>query len=258
MNKGLPPAPSTICRPTSSGPDHSPRRLPTRRSLSSDRSGSKRITAPTSLQSGRVSSSSGRARQSRSTGCPDANSARYWTRSRNVDSAHWMSSKTTTSGLSLARPSKPFRMAQKDSWMGPAVPPRPKMAASRSTTRGSGPGARMAAILASASPAEVVSSSPIASRSTSAIGQNVMPSPYGRQRPRRTRAVSPTEVTTSCVSRDLPTPAWPMTVTRRHVEPAAASSNASRITASSLVRPTSGVSNRRGRIGAPASTTTSR
>src|SRR6266516_4873989 len=104
----------------------------------------------------------------------------------------------------------------------------------------------MAAILASASSGEVASSRPMASRSASATGQNVMPSPYGRQRPRSTRARSPSDVTISWVSRDLPTPAWPMTVTRRQAEPLTASWNAARIAASSFVRPTSGESNRPG------------
>ncbi len=50
-------------------------------------------------------------------------------------------------------------------------------------------------------------------RTASASGQNVMPSPYGRQRPRRTVASSASEPTSSSIRRDLPTPASPITVT---------------------------------------------
>ena len=61
---------------------------------------------------GRRSVSSGRAMQSSSIGLPEESSATCSTRSRNVCSPHWMSSKTTTSGSSAAARSSVLRKAQ--------------------------------------------------------------------------------------------------------------------------------------------------
>ncbi len=66
-------------------------------------------------------------------------------------------------------------------------------------------------------------STPIAIR-ISTSGQYVMPSPYERQRPRRTSAESPTRSRKSATRRDLPIPAGPRSVKSRHVRSATASS----------------------------------
>ena len=60
--------------------------------------------------------------------------------------------------------------------------------------------------------------------SISTRGQYVIPSPYGRQRPRRTSAESPTRSRKSATRRDLPIPAGPSSVKSRHVRSATASS----------------------------------
>ena len=80
-----------------------------------------------------------------------------------------------------------------------------------------------------------------ACRTTSAMGQNVMPSPYGRQRPRSTRASGPTRSRKAWVNRVLPTPASPTMVTMRTAGAATASRKAASRVASSASRPTSGV-----------------
>ena len=50
---------------------------------------------------------------------------------------------------------------------------------------------------------------PAASRRTPTTGQNVMPSPYGRQRPSSAVAPASERVEELAVSRDFPTPAGP-------------------------------------------------
>ena len=67
-------------------------------------------------QPGRLSSSSGRAMQRSRIGAPRDRSAMWSTRSRNVASPHWMSSKQTTSGRSSALSSSCARTAQKSSF----------------------------------------------------------------------------------------------------------------------------------------------
>src|SRR6266852_1664789 len=89
-----------------------------------------------------------------------------------------MSSNTSTSGRSAASPSKSRRARQNSS-----------------------------------SPAATSAASPPASRMTSSSGQNVMPSPYERQRPESTVAFVPSSLPSSNASRDLPMPGGPSTVT---------------------------------------------
>ncbi len=85
-----------------------------------------------------------------------------------------------------------------------------------------------------------------------------MPSPYGRQRPRRTSARSPSRARASSTSRDFPIPASPSTVTSLHERSATTSSNADRIDTSSRSRPTMGASSRRVCGSAPGIRVTSR
>ncbi len=92
-----------------------------------------------------------------------------------------------------------------------------------------------AAILATPRRAVVVARCPAAARTISPIGQNVMPSPYGRHRPRTTSASVATGRANSRMSRDFPTPASPTTVTSRAARWPSASSSASRRRASSAV-----------------------
>jgi hypothetical protein len=68
-----------------------------------------------------------------------------------------------------------------------------------------------------------------------------MPSPYGRQRPTRTRARLPSAATASRIRRDLPIPGAPSTVASSQRDAATARSNAASSDASSLRRPTNGV-----------------
>ena len=78
--------------------------------------------------SGRTSRSSGRARQSRSTGAPRSQSARYSSRSRNVGSPQWMSSNTATSGRCEPRCSNSLRTPRRSPG-SPAAPGRRRGAA---------------------------------------------------------------------------------------------------------------------------------
>ena len=76
-------------------------------------------------------------------------------------------------------------------------------------------------------------------RAISTTGQKVMPSPYGRQRPRSTRApppTSPRNASTRCV---LPTPASPSSVMTRQPPRPTVSRRPFRSSASSGSRPTS-------------------
>ena len=82
---------------------------------------------------------------------------------------------------------------------------------------------------------------PAASRTTSPSGQNVIPSPYGRQRPRATRATSEAREANSRMSRDLPTPASPTSVTSRALPVLVAVSSSVERRDISASRPTNGV-----------------
>ena len=101
MNSGLPPAARAI-RSRSSPETASP-------ISASACSGGQRLQPQRPGQPGRRSTSSGRAMHRSRSGAPAESSAVDSTRSRNVSSPHWMSSKTTTSG---ACSSSSFRNAQ--------------------------------------------------------------------------------------------------------------------------------------------------
>ena len=89
----------------------------------------------------------------------------------------------------------------------------PTISPSRCATRSapSLPSSRVAS-LARFSSDEAASSMPAASRTASRTGQYVIPSPYGRHRPRATSAPSATSSTNSRTRRDFPTPGAPMIV----------------------------------------------
>ena len=91
-------------------------------SACSGASGSNRRTPPQPL---RRSRSSGRAMQSSRIGAPVDRNATCSRRSRKTSSPHWMSSKTTTRGLSAATPSSSLRNAHAISSVED-VPPSPE------------------------------------------------------------------------------------------------------------------------------------
>ncbi len=234
---GLPSAACTIRSRTSAVSD--PTRLSTTRALSSSDSGSSWMRSPfaSAPQDGRCASSSGRAAQTRRTGaCRD--SATRSTRSRKVASPQCTSSKTMTSGFSSARASKSLRVPQKTSSTGNCCSERPTAEATRSSAS-SAPG-RQAASRERATSGGSSSLMPATWRTTSSSGQNVMPRPYGRQRPRAVRVLSPTTSVNSCVRRDLPSPAAARTVTRRHLLSEIACSSSPARLASSRSRPKRG------------------
>ena len=94
--------------------------------VSSSESGRK--ASVSAAQAGRASSSSVRARQTRAIGAPVLQPTRYSSRSRNVGSAQWTSSNTTSSGSSRATRSSSLRAAQKTSPLSTA--PEPESASS--------------------------------------------------------------------------------------------------------------------------------
>ena len=104
-NSGLPSATSAMRARASTAISAPPSRFEMRPSVSAPVSGfsvtSGALGRPV-VQPGRASSSSGRAWQTISTGAPWIRSARYSSRSRNVGSPQWMSSRTTISGRRAA------------------------------------------------------------------------------------------------------------------------------------------------------------
>ena len=172
-------------------------------------------------------------------------------RSSSVASAQWMSSNLSASGRSEAMLSSSFRTPQKSSGTGKSPSSRPTAAATRSITAASPP---RLAIFPRATSGASSSTIAAASRTISTSGQNVMPRPYGRQRPRRVVAVEPIWSKNSSTRRDLPTPAWATIVTIRQLPAATAASNSATSVASSASRPTMG-SCRRGTV--PTSSTAS-
>ena len=93
-----------------------------------------------------------------------------------MSSAQWMSSNTTISGSALASVSSRRRTAQKISVTENVSSVSP-IAASRRATTSSLPGPVTAASLARASSSGSSAEIPAASRTTSARGQKVIPSP---------------------------------------------------------------------------------
>src|SRR5919106_936061 len=105
----------------------------TRRYDSSAESGSSSTVVAFSFpppHAGRASSSSGRDRQRRRMGASRLQSVRWSRRSRNVGSAQFRSSTTTTSGRSRVSRSKSFRTAQAVSSGAAGSPPSPTIARS--------------------------------------------------------------------------------------------------------------------------------
>ena len=196
-----------------------PRRFSTSRSDSSGESGSSVRVLARSLpppQPGRTSSSSGRAMQATRIGASRLRSVTWSTRSSRLGSAQWRSSSTTTSGRERDRPSKNRRTAQPISSGGRAMSPdAPMSCATRAATSAAeGSSGTSAAIASLMLPGPSRSSGPMASRTISASGQYVMPSPYERHRPRSTVGSRAKPSSASCTSRDFPTPGGPRIVNR--------------------------------------------
>ena len=179
-NSGLPSDASEIRSRMLGATPASPRIETISRSACAEFSGSSSISvrAPSlSLQPGRASVSSGRARQSSTIGTPDANFVRYSSSSSSVGSAQWTSSNTATSGRSVARLSKSIRTAQKASSEPDLASVRPMSWATRSATPGSQSGRSLAASFAPATSELSLSSIPATCLTISFSGQNVTPSP---------------------------------------------------------------------------------
>ena len=195
---------------------------------------------------GRVSSSSGRARHSSMIGASRDQSAICSMSSRNFDSPQWMSSNTRTSGWRVACASKKSRMAQSVS-SGAALPVDRPMASTTlsATNRAWSTPASTAAILPRAISCGSASVSPAACPTTSATGQNVIPSPYERHRPCSTRERSSAVRRNSSTRRDFPIPGGPRTVKSWHRRSATTRSKVCWSRTLSRSRSTSGESNRR-------------
>ncbi len=186
--KGFPSAASTIRRRSSGASSRSVLRC----SASVTDSASARGVRTTKTafprgtdHAGRSSSSSGRVRQRMTIRAPLEKLATYSSRSSNVSSAQWMSSTTRTSGCSRASASKSRRNAQDVS--SPELPPASAPNAPATTSAI----ASRRSSSATSSRTAVRASAPRTGWSASASGRNVMPSPYGAQRPISTRTESP-------------------------------------------------------------------
>ena len=189
-------------------------------------------------QAGRSSRSSGRARHSTMMGASFVRSTSESRRSRSVGSAHWRSSNTRRRGRSRASDSSSLRIAQNVSSLADSASGLPTAAATRRAMRAaSGVPPRVAAIAS-------VEVAPAAARTTSASGQNVIPLPYGRQRPPSTLARPSTRAPSSAASRDLPMPAGPRSVTSIGFRSPPTCSKSCSSRASSRSRPTRGSSRR--------------
>ena len=139
--------------------------------------------------SGRFSSSPRRpVATTSSDACLLVLSSRCSSRSRNVSSPLWASSMITTTGRRIASASRYLRAAQKISVTGNALVDRPMTEASRSRISCLAGDAvdRRAELGQRALGRVVVDDAGRGPRPSRSSGQNVMPSPYGRQRPRRT------------------------------------------------------------------------
>ena len=174
-NSGMPSAAAVIRSRTSTGSGVPPRRLPRSTSLACSESGSRWIVVALRFppaQSGRRSSSSGRAMHSRSIGASRVHSTTWSRRSSSVGSAQWMSSTTTSSGRRRAVASNSLRTAQKISSDAATPGTAPVTRASRAAIRSasSSPSASLAsfAIVTSASSPSAM---PAAPRSISTSGQ---------------------------------------------------------------------------------------
>ena len=261
-NSGFPSAASAIRRSTSGSRDARPSNCSISLAASASVSGSRWIVVALSLPPphiGRRSSSSARARHSRRIGASRDQSAMCSMRSRNVGSAQWMSSKTTTqrcvsSDLLEQPPDRPQgllggadRLRQPDRLRHAVDDPSCVLVILEQRRELEPHGLRC-----------VVVETPAAARIASATGRKVTPSPYGAQWPRTTVARSAAEVMNSSTSRDLPTPAVPRTVNRWHARSVTAASNVWSSIMSGRSRPTSGACSLRGVATASGRTLTRR
>ena len=139
----------------------------------------------------------------------------------------------STSGPSQASDSTARRTAQKISSPGTAAEESPIATSSRSRT------------VAASGPVSGSASTPPAARTISPSAQNVIPRPYGMQRPLSTVAPSPRLATNSLASLDLPIPGGPRTRTGMQQRRSSARPRAACRCWSCRWRPTSGPSFRR-------------
>ena len=163
-------------------------------------------------QVARSSSSSIRARQTIRTGTSRSDRARCSITSSMRSSAHWTSSNTSTSGCASASCSAQRRAAQLvsvDASASSAAPRTPSATPRRSATASLSQHIRSFSNASAAGSSSVI---PAEALTIEAIGQNAIPSPYGRARPVSTVARS-TPAVNSSTSLDFPTPGSPKTVT---------------------------------------------
>jgi hypothetical protein len=144
-----------------------------------------------------------------------------------------------TSGRSRATHSISLRIAQNVSCIAGVPPPSPAAVETRSNSIApSSAPSSSAPTFAAAVSRGWSASTPARCHTASATGQNVMPSPYGRQRPTAAIASCASPPANSAARRDLPMPASPTTATILHSRRAAACLYASFSVRSSASRPT--------------------
>ena len=166
-----------------------------------------------SLHVGLSSSMSGRAVQTIMTDALPRRSTRCSMSSRRAGAAQCTSSMTTVTGPWPAMRSSSALTPQKSSAIGSCSSVQPTADPTRraiSMSSASASSCRIASSGAASGP------TPAASRTISRSGQNVMPSPYGRQRPRRIVARCSRSASSSRTRRLFPTPASPRTVASMH------------------------------------------
>ncbi len=148
---------------------------------------------------------------------------------------------TTTNGVSDARCSSVRRTAQKISSRRAASALSPTALARRVAISGpsSTPSSRRASLRMPSSGGSS-STIPAADWRISRSGQYVMPSPYGRHRPRRIRARPATAARNSATRRLLPTPGGPTTIALAGRRSAITRSNVACSASSSATRPMRG------------------
>ena len=202
-------------------------------------------------QAARRSKSSGRAVQrSRSGTCP-LQSRRCSRKSNRASSAQCRSSTTSTHGRRAAISSRNRRHAVNDSSRLAVTPSlsAPTSGASRASNHvASSTSGNISATVAASLPRAAAASSdsriPASAFTISPSAQNVMPSPYGRQRPWRqvTRSGRSSSTARSSVARRLfPIPGSPTTVTSCTDDSRSARRNVSTRSVRSCSRPTNGV-----------------
>ena len=197
-------------RPTARGRRAARRRAPRSRRARAARARSRRRAARPPPQPGRMSSSSGRARQRISSGASSTRSRRCSISSSSGSSAQWMSSKTRISGCASASSVGPLARRPGDLLLAALALDRlehaGRRAPSRSATASSPHWARSFSTASWTGSSSVM---PAATLTISASGQYVTPSPYGQRSGRRGSSRPRRPSRNSRASRLLPTPGSP-------------------------------------------------